>query len=156
MANAMLRQEAVELGVTETILIREGWVTEGAASNVFIVQNAVVLTPPAGPHLLEGVTRNLVIELLKTEGIPLGEVACSEAMLHQADEVWITSSSLQITPVTELDGQPVGQGDPGSLWRVASGVFEQYRQAFIAGNESDKSRQAIAPGMGTNHKQTSF
>ncbi len=134
-ANAMLRQEAVELGATEAILIREGRVTEGAASNVFVVKNGVVMTPPKGPHLLAGVTRDLVIELLGKQGIRVLEETVSESMLSLADEVWITSSSLEITPVITLDGKVAGKGVPGTIWEEATGLFDQYRNRLLAGGE---------------------
>lgn len=147
MANVMLRQEAVELDATETILLRDGRVTEGAASNVFVVKDDIVMTPLKNSHLLAGVTRDLVIELLGTQGISVHEDPVLESMLLLADEVWITSSSLEISPVILLNGKTVGEGVPGPLWKVANGLFEQYRQAFVDDGEPDNRKILPLPNM---------
>ncbi len=137
MANAMLREEAVARGATETIMTRAGWVTEGAASNVFLVKDDIIMTPPTGSELLSGVTRGLVVELLEKAGRPVCEAPLPVSMLFLADEVWITSSSLEITPVITLDGKAVGNGEPGPLWKTAFGLFEAYCKTFAAAGESE-------------------
>jgi D-alanine transaminase len=116
LANVLLRQEAAEAGAFEAILIRDGQVMEGAASNLFIVQGATLVTPPKGPYLLPGITRDLVLELARGAGIPCREGAVTRADLLAADEIWLTSSTKEVMPVTRLDGAPVRGGRPGPLW----------------------------------------
>ncbi|BCO32835.1 cytochrome c550 [Thiohalobacter sp. COW1] len=131
--NVLLRQQAVEAGAAEAILLRDGEATEGAASNLFIVRDGLLITPPKGPLLLPGITRDLVIELAARHGIPYREGAISEADLRGADEVWLTSSTKEIMPVTTLDGVPVGDGRPGPLYRQMHGIYREYKQAVREG-----------------------
>ena len=125
--SVMLRHKAKQSGATEALLIREGYVTEGAASNVFIVKNGIVKTPIKDGSLLPGITRDLVVELLSESGIPCEEVVIKETELKQADEIWITSSTWEIVPVIELDGKPVGTGRPGKVWQQAFRIYQEYK-----------------------------
>jgi D-alanine transaminase len=126
--NILLRQQAVDEGAEEAILIREGWVTEGAASNVFIVRGGKLVTPPQSALLLPGITRDLVVELAGQNGIDCEQAPISAEELHAADEIWLTSSTREILPVTRLDGKPVGSGDPGSLWRRVYDIYQDYKR----------------------------
>ena len=91
LANALLRQEAIEAGAAEAILIRDGFVTEGAASNIFVVRRGRIITPPKNPFILPGVTRDLVLEVARAAGLPCAEAPVSESELRTADEIWLTS-----------------------------------------------------------------
>ncbi len=124
--NILLRQQAVDAGAAEAILLKEGYLTEGAASNVFVVLNNKILTPPKGPELLPGITRDVVLELVQQQKLAHGEVQISEQQLREASEIWLTSSTREILAVTQLDGRPVGDGKPGSQW---SRIYSDY-QAF--------------------------
>lgn len=114
--NILLRQQAVDAGAAEAILLKEGYLTEGAASNVFVVLNNEILTPPKSPELLPGITRDVVLELAQQQGLAHGEVQISEQQLRKASEIWLTSSTREILAVTQLDDLPVGDGKPGSQW----------------------------------------
>jgi D-alanine transaminase len=131
--NILLRQEAVERGATEAILIRDSTVTEGAASNLFIVKQGTVITPPKGPLLLPAITRDLILELAQAAGIAYREAAISEVELHAADEVWLTSSTKEIMPVTRLDDVTVGGGKPGPLWQRMTALYQDYKQQLRNG-----------------------
>jgi D-alanine transaminase len=133
LANALLRQEAIDQGTAEAILLREGFVTEGAASNIFIVKNGELLTPPKGPFILPGITRDLVLELARTNRIPCAERVISEAELFAADEVWLTSSTKEILPITRLNGRTVGSGKPGALHARLLALYRDYKLAFSKG-----------------------
>ena len=133
LANTMLRQQATEAGAAEAILIRDGFATEGAASNVFIVLDDVVLTPPTGPLLLPGITRDLVLELARAEGIACEERAISEAELHSAREIWLTSSTKEILPVVTLDGKTLANGRPGPMWERMIDIYQTYKARLRAG-----------------------
>jgi len=125
--SVVLRHKAKQSGATEALLIRDGYVTEGAASNVFIVKNGIVKTPIKDGSLLPGITRDLVVELLSESGVPCEEVVIKETELIQADEIWITSSTWEIVPVIELDGKPVGTGSPGEVWQQAFRIYQEYK-----------------------------
>ncbi len=131
--NILMHRQAVEQGADEAIMLRDHFVTEGAASNVFIVNNGVVLTPPKSNLLLPGITRDLVVELCHANAIPCKDEAISEQQLRSADEIWITSSTREIVPVVRLDGAPVGNGQPGSLWHRLHHLYQDYKQAFRKG-----------------------
>ena len=126
--NILLRQEAIEQNAAEAILIRDGQVTEGAASNLFVVIGGVITTPPKGPTLLPGITRDLVLELANNNGLPCQEKAISLAELQQADEIWLTSSTKEILSVTRLDGQPITGGKPGPLHQRILALYQDYKQ----------------------------
>ena len=125
--SVMLRHKARDAGATEAILVKDGYITEGAASNVFIVKNGIVKTPPKDSSLLPGITRDLVVELLTESGIPCEEVAIKEIELKQADEIWITSSTWEIVPVINLDSNPVGTGHPGEVWQQGSEIYQAFK-----------------------------
>ncbi len=133
--NVLLRQQALEAGADEAILLRDGEATEGAASNLFIVKDGLLLTPPKDNRLLPGITRDLVVELARNTGIPHQERAISETDLRTADEIWLTSSTKEILPVTRLDGKPVGKGRPGEVWKQMYQQYQQYKQRLREGSE---------------------
>lgn len=132
--NILLRQDAVEAGAAECILLRDGCATEGAASNLFIVAGGVLKTPPKSHYILGGITRDLVIELALANGIPVAECDISEQELRRADEIWVTSSTREIVPVGELDGAKIGDGRPGPLWRRMAHIYRAEKDRLVAGS----------------------
>ncbi len=132
LANVLLRQDAVDRGAAEAILARDGWVTEGAASNIFIVLDGVLITPPKGNDILPGITRDLVLELARRHGLPAEERRFRVEDLGQASEIWMTSSTREVLPVIELDGAPVGGGEPGPVWKRMQGIYQAYKQSLRA------------------------
>ncbi len=130
--NVLLRQQAVDASAAEAILIRDGCAVEGAASNLFIVADDVLITPPKGPCLLPGITRDLILELAATHGIATREADIPVATLHRASEVWLTSSTREILPVTRLDQHPVGDGTPGAVWRRMNTHYQTYKSGLRA------------------------
>jgi D-alanine transaminase len=115
LANVLARQEAVEQGCAEALLIRDGFMKEGAASNIFIVNNGVLRAPPKTQLMLPGITYDVILELAEAHGQPVRVAEIEETELRAADEVWMTSSTKEILAITTLDGQPVGTGKPGPL-----------------------------------------
>ena len=131
--NVLLRQQAIDAGAVEAILIKDGFATEGAASNLFIVKRGLLITPAKGPHLLPGITRDLILELAANHAIPYREADISAADLLDAEEIWLTSSTKEILPVTVLDDKPVADGKPGALYRRMSELYRQYKEQVRAG-----------------------
>ena len=131
--NVLLRQQAIDAETAEAILIRNGYATEGAASNLFIVHNGVLVTPPKGPSLLPGITRDLVLELAAANGIPFREAGITEQALGQAEEIWVTSSTREISPVTHLNDSIVANGQPGPLWQRMIRLYQNYTEALHTG-----------------------
>ncbi len=130
LANVLHRQHALDRGAKEAILIRDGWVTEGAASNLFALLSGEVVTPPKGPHLLPGVTRDLVLELAREAGISTSERGIGIEELKQADELWITSSTREIVPITRLDEMAVGSGGPGAVTMRLHQELQRFKRSF--------------------------
>ena len=131
--NVMMRQYALERGAAEAILIRDGIMTEGAASNIFIVTAGGLVTPPKGPYILPGITRDLVVELAHAHGIACAEATITETSLRTADEVWLTSSTKEIMPIVRIDDKPVSQGQPGPIHARMHALYQDYKRAFRAG-----------------------
>jgi D-alanine transaminase len=123
--SVLAAQQAKENGALETIMHRDGLVTECAASNVFIVRNGQIATPKADNRILNGINRQVAIKLAQDLGLILEERDVSLTELLSADEIWITSTTKEIAPITRLDNAPVGDGNPGPLWR-------RVRQAFCS------------------------
>ena len=124
LANVMLRQQAVEAGAAETILLRAGWLTDASASAVHVVVAGEIRTPPHSHQLLPGTTRGLIEELAAANGIPCRSVPVSEAALRGADEIWLSAATRGVVPVTRLDGVSAGNGRPGPLWRRMRALVE--------------------------------
>lgn len=125
--NALLRQKAIEKSATEAILIRDGYAIEGAASNLFIVKDEILITPAKSHYLLGGITRDLVLEICQKNKILFRETQISEDELHDADEIWITSSTKEIVPITTLNQHAVGKGKPGPCWQTMIKLYQQYK-----------------------------
>jgi len=129
-ANVMLKQQAAQAGVEDAILIKEGCVTEGTASNIFMIKDGALITPPTSRQLLPGITRDLVIEIAENNAIVVEQREIKPAELLSADEIWMTSSTREIAPVIQLNGAPVGAGVAGSLWKRMMDLYQQYKQTL--------------------------
>lgn len=133
LANILARQQALDSGASEAVFVRDGQVTEGAASNLFYVKNRALYTPPKGARLLPGITRDLVLELAAAHHVPAQETNFDIAALRNADEIWLTSSTKEILPVTQLNGEPVGNGKPGPMWSRMLALYQEYKQQIREG-----------------------
>ncbi len=131
--NILLRQQAMDAGSQEAILIRDGFATEGAASNLFIVKSGSLITPEKSHHLLPGVTRDLIVELAQKNQLDVKEQAISENELISADEIWLTSSTKEIMAVTELNDTPIANGKPGEIWKIMMELYQQYKNRLRQG-----------------------
>ena len=126
--NALMRQHAVQQGCAEAILIRDGFATEGSATNFFIVKDGVVMTPPKSHLILPGITRDLTVELCLANQVPFEEREITEAELKDADEIWLSSSTKEVVPIVELNGRAVGNGQPGPIWKKVAQLYVDYKR----------------------------
>ncbi|MDH5183437.1 MAG: D-amino acid aminotransferase [Gammaproteobacteria bacterium] len=131
--NILFRQQAIDSGSDEAILIRDGMATEGAASNLFIVKDGVIITPPKGSQLLPGITRDLIVELAQQHQLNCEEREITEQQLFDADEIWISSSTKEVVPVLELNQQTVGGGQPGPVWKQIYLLYQAMKQELRNG-----------------------
>lgn len=125
--NVLLRQLAADAGCAETLLLRDGMLTEGSASNAFVIRNGIMLAPPKSNLMLPGITYDVVLELAQANDVPFDVRNIMEPELRGAEEIWITSSSKEILPVTTLDGSPVGSGRPGPLFRRMHQLYQDHK-----------------------------
>jgi D-alanine transaminase len=127
LGNVLARQLSADVGATETILIRDGNVTEASASNVFVVKGGTVFAPPQDNLILLGITYELVSQLAREGTVKLEIRPVTEAELRAADEVWLSSSTKEVLAVTTLDGKPVGNGKPGPVFKRMHQLFQDYK-----------------------------
>jgi D-alanine transaminase len=132
-ANVMIRLSANEQNVVDAIMVRGGLVTEGTASNIFVVHSGIISTPPKSDCLLPGITRDLVIELARANGLTVKERDIKQGELETADEIWLTSSTREIAPVVKLDNRVVGDGAAGDYWKKIIALYQGYKQELRNG-----------------------
>ena len=133
LGNVLARQMSADHGAAETILLRDGFLTEASASNVWVVHEGAVLGPPKSEHVLEGIRYELIRELCEEEGIAFNLRPIAEADLLSADEVMLSSAAKEVLPVTSIDGQPVGhgalRGKPGPVYARLYEAYQRAKQA---------------------------
>jgi len=137
--NCLLRQLSADVGAAETILLRDGKLTEASASNVFVVRGGVIETPAKSNLILPGITYDVVVELARGAKMALEFRDVTEGELRGADEVWVTSSSKEVLAIVELDGKPVGNGKPGPVFRRMYQLYQDFKQRVMRAG-----RQALA------------
>ena len=129
--NVLLRQLSAEVDAVETILFRDGQLTEASSSNVFVVNGGVIQSPPKNELILPGITYDVVVELARAHQMPLEFRAISEAEVRAADELWVTSSSKEVLAVVALDGKPVGDGKPGPAFRRMYQHYQDFKRKVM-------------------------
>jgi len=138
--NVLLRQMAVDAGCAETILIRPAsatggeFMTEGAASNIFVVKGGRLLAPPKDNLMLPGITYDVVLELAAANGIPHEVRRVAAAEVFDADELLLTSSTKEVLPITLLDGKPVGSGKPGAMFARLHALYQDFKRDVMRKN----------------------
>jgi len=129
--NVLLRQMAVDAGSVETVLFRDGILTEGAASNIFAVEKGVILAPPKDRHMLPGITYDLLLELAETNDIPVNIGYFDEARIRAAEELWISSSTKEVLAITTLDGKAIGNAKPGPIFHRMYKLYQDYKNRVM-------------------------
>jgi D-alanine transaminase len=130
LGNVLLRWLAADAGATETVLLRDGFLTEGSASSAHVVMEGRIFTPPQTNAILPGTTRGVIFELAEREGIASERRPVTEAELRAADEILIASAGGGIRAITALDGKPVGTGRPGPVYRRIYAAFKATQREF--------------------------
>jgi len=133
LANCLLRQQAVDHGCAETVLFRDGFLTEGAASNILVVKDGVLLAPPKSHFMLPGITYDVVLELAARHGLAHEVREIPEDEVRAADELWMTSSTKEVLAITTLDGLPVGDGTPGPVGRQMYAWYQDFKNTVMRG-----------------------
>ena len=131
LANCLLRQHAIDHGCMETVLFRDSFLTEGAASSIFVCKDGVLLVPPKSHLMLPGITYDVVLELARTHGMKHAVREVLEAEVRTADELWMTSSTKEVLPITALDGRAVGDGKPGPMGRQMYAWYQDFKNTVM-------------------------
>jgi D-alanine transaminase len=139
LGNCMMRQLSAEQGGVETIMFRDGKLTEASASNVFVVRDGVILSPPKTNLILPGITYDVVVELAQGAGMALEFRDISRDEVFAADELWVTSSSKEVLAVVKLDGKVIGSGKPGPVFAKMHRLYQEFKQKVM---RAGKERQA--------------
>jgi D-alanine transaminase len=131
LGNCLLRQAAADAGALEVVMFRNGFLTEGSSSNVFVVKNGVILATPKDHLVLPGITYDVVIELARAHGLPLEVRPIAEAEVRAADEIWVTSSTKEVLAVSTLDERAVGGGKPGPVFRRMHQLYQDFKRSVM-------------------------
>jgi D-alanine transaminase len=134
LGSVLCKQEAVDREVFESILHRDGIVTEGSSSNVMIIEKGTLVTHPANNLILNGITRIVVLELAQKLELPIREEAFSLERLHAADEVFLTGTNTEVAPVIQIDDQLVAGGKPGPIARKLQQALENKIHSCVVQN----------------------
>jgi len=127
--NILAKIEATARGASEAIMLnKDGYVAECTGDNIFIVKKGVILTPPTWVGILKGITRDVVIELAKKEGIPVVEEAFTSFAVYNSDECFLTGTAAEIIPVTKVDGKVIGDGKVGPITNILMNKFKELTQ----------------------------
>ena len=132
LGNVLMRQLAVDAGAAETIMFRDGQLTEGAASNIFVVRGGILMTPPNSHLVLPGTTYDVILELARNAGMPCEVRALSRQEVESADEVWLTSATREVLAIARLDGKAVGSGRPGPVFKRMHALFAAFKAELEA------------------------
>ncbi|WP_454824533.1 D-amino acid aminotransferase [Paraburkholderia xenovorans] len=138
LGNVLMAQYAAENDAFETIQFRDGMLTEGSSSNVWMVKDGVLSAPPRSHKILEGIRYGLIEELAGECGIRFEAREISEAELRAADEILVSSATKEVLPVAQIDGQPVGEGQPGAVFAA---LYAAYQRAKT--QEAREARQGV-------------
>jgi D-alanine transaminase len=130
--NVLLRQAAVDAGCAETVLIRDNsFMTEGAASNIFVVKHGTLLAPPKDNLMLPGITYDVILEIAQANGIPFEVRRVHVDEVFSADELLLTSSTKEVLPITRIDGKPVGSGAPGPMFERMHALYQTFKREVM-------------------------
>ncbi len=131
LGNVLMRQRAAEAGCIETIMFRDGFLSEASSSNVFVVRGKQIAAPPNNHLVLPGTTNDVVMELARKAKMPLVLREVTEDEVRAADEIWLTSATKEVLAVTRLDGKPVGSGKPGPAYKRIYKLYQDYKRTVM-------------------------
>ena len=132
--NVLMRQLAVDAGAVETMMFRDGYLTEASASNVLALIDGVIVAPPKDNHILPGITYDATVDFARAAGMPVEMRAVTRAETLAAQELWLSSSTKEVLAITMVDGAPFAGGEPGPLFRRMWDVFQAHlpKAAIVA------------------------
>jgi len=142
--NVLLRQHSADVGAAETLLFRDGKLTEASASNVFAVKRGAILSPPKSNLILPGITYDVVAEIAQGAGIALEFRDLSEAEVRAADEIFVSSSYKEVLAIVQLDNRPVGEGRPGPVFKRVHQLYQDFKRDVMRGGSRRETAVSAA------------
>lgn len=134
--NVLLRQLAVDADCSETVLIRDdAFLTEGSASNIFVVKDGILLAPPKDNLMLPGITYDVILEIAAANAIPHEVRRIAKAEVFSADELLLTSSPREVLAITRIDGKPVGNAEPGPMFKRLYALYQEFKRNVMRAHE---------------------
>ena len=144
LGNVLMKQYAIDHGASETVMLRDGFLTEGSSTNTIIVVNGVVIAPLKTVQILTGITYYSVFDLAAAHGLPTERRPVADAELRAADEVWLSSSGREVLAITTLDGRPVGAGRPGPVYRQVLAWLQQAKREQAHAWQAERAGRRLA------------
>jgi D-alanine transaminase len=129
LGNVLARQSAVDAGAVECVMFRDGFLTEGSSSNIWMVKAGRVIAPPRDNRILEGIRYGLMQELCEAQGLPFEIRPVAQAEVQAADELMLSSATKEVLAISSLDGRAVGSGAPGPVFRRLHAAYQQAKAA---------------------------
>lgn len=145
LGNVLARQSALDAGVPECIMFRDGWLTEGSSSNIWVVRNGRVLAPPRDNKILEGIRYGLFEELCSSQGLDFEVRPIAQAEVESAEELMTSSATKEVVPITRLDGKAVGSGQPGPVFGRLHSAYQRAKAATIAAGRAWRNTRTSSP-----------
>jgi D-alanine transaminase len=144
LGNVLMKQFALDHDASETVMLRDGFLTEGSSTNTLVVRAGVVIAPQKTVQILPGITYDAVVDIARANGVPVEIRPVPESELRSADEIWLSSSGREVLPITALDGAPVGPGRPGPLYRRLMPWFAAAKRADAQRWIEERSARQLA------------
>ena len=144
LGNVMMKQYAIDHDASETVMLRDGLLTEGSSTNTLIVRNGVVIAPRKTALILPGITYDAIFDLAQERGVPTERRPVTEAELRSADEIWLSSSGREVLAITKLDGRPVGNSKPGPVYRQALAWLQEAKRADARAWQAERAQRKMA------------
>jgi D-alanine transaminase len=144
LGNVLMKQYAIDHGASETVMLRDGFLTEGSSTNTMIVKSGVVIAPRKSVQILPGITYDAVFEIAQAHGLPTERRPVAESELRVADEIWLSSSGREVLPITTLDGRPVGDGRPGPVFRQVLAWLQQAKRDEARAWSAERAGRRLA------------
>jgi D-alanine transaminase len=144
LGNVLMKQHAIERGASETVMLRDGFLTEGSSTNTMIVKDGVVIAPRKTAQILPGITYDAVFDIAQAHGLLTERRPVADAELRAADEILLSSSGREVLAITSLDGRQVGNGLPGPVYRQLHGWFQQAKRADAHAWRAERAQRKLA------------
>ena len=144
LGNVLMKQYAMDAGASETVMLRDGFLTEGSSTNTMIVKDGVVVAPRKTVQILPGITYDAVFDIARAHGLKTDRRPVSDAELRAADEVWLSSSGREVLAITTLDGRPVGTGRPGPVYREVQGWMQEAKRDEARAWKAERAVRRLA------------